>query len=70
MINIIGCYIRLSQADNKSDESNSVVNQRMLIHNYINAHTKRAISANTMLRMGIGSLRKNGWSFQMHILHI
>ena len=40
MINTIGCYIRLSQADNKSDESNSVVNQRMLIHNYINAHSE------------------------------
>lgn len=40
MINIIGCYIRLSQADNKNDESDSVVNQRMLIHNYINAHSE------------------------------
>lgn len=40
MINTIGCYIRLSQTDNKSDESNSVVNQRMLIHNYINAHSE------------------------------
>ena len=38
MINTIGCYIRLSQADNKNDESDSVVNQRMLIHNYIHEH--------------------------------
>ena len=40
MIKVIGCYIRLSQSDNKNDESDSVVNQRMLIHNYINAHSE------------------------------
>ena len=38
MINTIGCYIRLSQADNKYDESDSVMNQRILIHKYIHEH--------------------------------
>ena len=38
MIKTIGCYVRLSQADDKADESNSIINQRTLIHNYIDNH--------------------------------